>query len=171
MLVPEDVTDLKNQGNLLINLDELANLFRRRGPDEQFFFIDACRDIPERDFTSIGPLGWTGLQPGPERAQAVLFAVAEQGQARSQQEGMGVMSRHLFDALDGQGLARDFSDKDSQYVVTAQSLRDYVRQRVLEVNDAALEATVFVATTTRPGSETRADSNASPTRCVSAHPC
>lgn len=132
VLVPEDVTDLKNQGNLLINLDELANLFRRRGPAEQFFFIDACRDIPERDFTSIGPLGWTGLQPGPERAQAVLFAVAEQGQARSQQQGMGVMSRHLLDALDGQGLARDFSDKDSQYVVTAQSLRDYVRQRVLE---------------------------------------
>jgi hypothetical protein len=132
VLVPADVTDLKNQGNLLIDVDELSDLLRRRGPAEQFFLIDACRDLPERDFTSIGPLGWIGLQHGPERAQAVLFAVAEQGKAQSEQEGMGVMTRHLMDALDGKGLARDFSDEQSQYVVTAQSVRDFVRQRVLE---------------------------------------
>jgi len=44
-LIPSDVTDLAADSYRLINFDDLCSRLRFAGPKEQFFFIDACRDL------------------------------------------------------------------------------------------------------------------------------
>ena len=132
-LVPGDLEDLKRQGKLLIDLDSALERLRTSGPAEQFFFIDACRDLPYEQHPDVDKAtGWAGGEPGPERAQAVLYAVPPLGRARGEKEGMGVMTRHLIDALDGRGIALDYSDDLEAFVVTAESIKAYVHKRVLD---------------------------------------
>jgi uncharacterized caspase-like protein len=132
-LVPVDVRDLETDGTTLIDLESVVARLRSAGPNEQFFFIDACRDLAygaHPDTTTA--LGWTAVQPGPERAQAVLYAVAPLGRARGGPDGRGVMTKHLVDALHGQGIALDYSDEDRKYVISPESVAAYVTKRVRE---------------------------------------
>ena len=40
-----DVENLDTDGDALIDVDALLKRFRLAGPREQFFFVDACRDL------------------------------------------------------------------------------------------------------------------------------
>jgi hypothetical protein len=132
-LLPVDVKDINSDGDLLIDFDSVLDRFRLAGPKEQFFFIDACRDLAYEEHPDISSsLGWAAVPPGPERAQAVLYAVPPLGRARSEQDGRGVMTGHLLDALEGKGIALDYSDELRRYVVTAESVAAYVVKRVAE---------------------------------------
>jgi uncharacterized caspase-like protein len=132
-LVPVDVRDLATDGDTLIDLDSVLQRLRFSGPAEQFFFIDACRDLAydEHPDTTTA-LGWRAAQPGPERRQAILYAVPPLGRARGQRDGLGIMTRHLVDALHGRGMALDYSDDLRRYVVSPESVAAYVHNRVLE---------------------------------------
>lgn len=130
VILPVDVADLDADGLYLIDVDELVDKMRFRGPGEQWYLIDACRDLPYERHPEPGPLGWAAEAPEATRAQAVLYAVSTLGQAKGEQGGRGVFTTHLVDALHGKGLALDFSEDLDTYVVTPQSVRNHVRERV-----------------------------------------
>jgi uncharacterized caspase-like protein len=132
-LVPVDVRDLGTDGDLLIDLDSVVQRLRFSGPAEQFFFIDACRDLAYDEYPdATTALGWKTAQLGAERKQAILYAVPPLGTAQSERGGLGVMTRHLVDALHGRGIALDYSDDLRKYIVSPESVAAYVRKRVLE---------------------------------------
>lgn len=132
-LVPVDVRDLATDGDTLIDLDSVLARLRFSGPAEQFFFIDACRDLGYEDYPdTTTALGWKAVAPGAERRQAILYAVPPLGRASSAPGGLGVMTRHLVDALQGLGIALDYSDDLRKYVVSPESVAAYVQKRVSE---------------------------------------
>ncbi|HEY1337676.1 MAG TPA: caspase family protein [Bryobacteraceae bacterium] len=130
-LVPADVVDLKRDGRQLIDLTELMDVLSLTGPQEQLYFIDACRDMPYEQQPDVTPLGWSGKPPGPERAQFSIFAVSPLGKARGSRNGMGVMTGYLLDGLDAKGLALEYDSEQFAYTVTMQSLCTHARDMVL----------------------------------------
>jgi hypothetical protein len=133
-LIPPEVGDLRLDANLLLNFDDLVARLELAGPAEQFFFVDACRDLAfgERPADLPASLGWPDSsepRDGP-CAQAVLYAVSPGGQALGEAGGMGVMTRHLLDALRGHGVALDWSDEEDAFVITAQSVARHVGSAV-----------------------------------------
>jgi hypothetical protein len=116
--------------DLLIDIDEIAERMRVAGPQEQFFFIDACRDIPYEKVPNISPIPWEAATPGLPRAQAVVYAVSPFGQAVGMKGGLGVMTGHIVSALDGDGRALDFSPDSNDYVITANSVTAYAAEKV-----------------------------------------
>jgi Caspase domain len=131
-LVPPDVADLTGESYLLFNFDNLRARLEQAGPAEQFFFVDACRDLAfgERP-ANLPDLGWPA-SPSPSQgpnAQAVLYAVSRGGEAEGIQGGMGVFTSHLIDAL-RRGKALEYSDDDDSFVVTIESARRYVQARI-----------------------------------------
>src|SRR5690606_10628697 len=67
-ILPADVEDLRRDGDLLIDVDELLDVMGLAGPRDQFYFIDACRDLPYDTHPNVGGLGLTGEQPGYARS-------------------------------------------------------------------------------------------------------
>lgn len=132
-VLPADLESLDDEGNKLIVVDEICDYLRLVGPAEQFYFIDACRDMPyERNPPRLGSLGFGNRQPLGRRSQSVLFAVSELGRAL-ELGGRGVMTEHLLAALDGRGQALDYSyEDDPPFVVTMESVRNYVAARLAE---------------------------------------
>jgi caspase domain-containing protein len=132
-LIPADVEDLIGDSNLLFNFDNLRARLEHAGPAEQFFFVDACRDLAfgERP-ANLPDLGWpASLNPSPApTAQAAIYAVSPGGQAEGVRDGMGIFTSHLIDALHGRGRALEYSDELDAFVVTAESIRNLVQARV-----------------------------------------
>jgi len=125
-LVPADVEDLACDGKYLIDFDELREKLSVAGPLEQFYFIDACRDLDHDRHPDVGRLGWEGRPPGAARVQRTLYAVSPLGKALGKPSQHGVMTRHLLDALDGDGAALEYSEALDEYVVTFESLASRV---------------------------------------------
>lgn len=134
VLVPADVTDFDNQGNKMIDLDELRDYLRLVGPREQFYFIDACRNLLYERRPNIGTLGWAERVPQHARSQSTLYAVAELGEAGAARGGHGFLTEHLLAALRGDGSALDH-DPAAGWVVTPQSVRAYVTRRIQALID------------------------------------
>jgi hypothetical protein len=132
-LIPADVVDLAADGYRLVNLDDLCSRLRFAGPKEQMFFIDACRDLAFGSAPGNVPsLNWPASPnpSGPANAQAALYAVSPRGQALGARDGMGVMTLHLLDSLGDDGMGVDWSDEVGHYVITMESVRNYVRAKV-----------------------------------------
>lgn len=131
-LVPADVEDLASDGKYLIDFDELRDKLALTGPREQFYFIDACRNLDHDRHPDVGRLGWEGRPPGAARIQRTLYAVSPLGKALAMRAQHGVMTRHLLDALDGDGAALEYSEALDAYVVTFESLASRVTAGVLD---------------------------------------
>jgi Caspase domain len=132
VLLPVDVENLSRDGGDIIDFVEMRGYLRHGGPKQQFYFIDACRDLnPDAHPPSVGTLSW-GLRdpPLPSLAQATLYAVSEYGKARGKIKGMAVMTGDLIKALDGTGLATDYDSGLSRWVVSMKSIGDYVKDMV-----------------------------------------
>jgi len=134
VILPSDVVSVADDGRRMIDLDDLRAHFKMRGPVEQFYVIDACRDLGWDKNPAISSVGWAAEPDIAPRRQATLFAVAPRGQALGRADELGVMTRHFVDALDGKGCALDWIVQNNQRIpaVTIQSARDYVRRRVEE---------------------------------------
>ena len=132
-LLPVDVGDLKRDGRVLIDLHELRDLLEMAGPKEQYFLIDACRDLPYDLLPRLTPLGWSGVKLDAQRAQGTLFAVRPFGQALGAVAGLGVMTAHLLTGLDGEGVALDYDDQLGDHVITLQSMTAHVQRQVKAV--------------------------------------
>ena len=130
LLMPAEIEDLDRDGQFLIDIDEVIDRMKLNGPQEQFYFVDACRDLAYERHPDFGGLGWSGRPPGHARSQVILFAVSPLGKARAQKEGLGVMTRHLLDAFRGTGIALEYNPVSDQYEINHQSVRNYVREAV-----------------------------------------
>lgn len=141
VLVPAGVHALKHIGGELIDLDELLGRFARRGAREQFWIIDACRNLPPDGVVpNVAPIPWDLPQPGDPRdafdmAQAALFAVAPLGQARAVSGGHGLLTGCVLDGLGFTGAARwgaasYYDEGDGSWRVDLASLCDYAAAQI-----------------------------------------
>src|SRR5262245_27081988 len=135
VIVPVDVESLDDDGRNLIDLDEVRKYFELVGPKEQLLFIDACRDLSYDHYPSVGVLGWgggpgTAVRPGAARAQATLWAVAPLYTAQGRRGENGVMTAHVIEALTSDRVAVAYMSETADYVVTMESVRAYVKDRV-----------------------------------------
>jgi len=130
-LIPTDVENIKRDGRLLIDVKDLLDRMELVGPQEQFYFIDSCRDLNYDSMPDVGPVGWGETNKlGAARSQSTLYAVSPMGQARGTKGGLGVMTSHLLQGLDGNGLGLEYDPFNDQYVVTAASIYGHVFDQV-----------------------------------------
>lgn len=130
LIVPVDVSS-STDGRNMICLDDLLALFAERGPLQQLWIVDACRDMPYEKRPRAYEIEWNDQPPQGPRAQAAIFAVAAGGQAQSQQGGHGRFTTHLLAGLCGEGSAADYVPARG-HCVTAPSLHAYVQRRILK---------------------------------------
>ncbi len=135
-LFPADVRALPRDANRVIGFSQIIAPLQHSGPEEQFFFIDACRDLTLRDFTrGAGPVvgRWRG-PPTPEtprrRAQYLLYATSPGGKAV--EAGNGVFGRILLQGLRGHPGALLWSGRERRYELRFSRLAEYVRAEVEE---------------------------------------
>ncbi len=131
-IIPADVRSIERDGNRLIDFDDMRARFRMRGPLEQFYILDACRDLGFERNPDVSSLGFAAMPDDAPRRQGTIFAVSPRGKARGVADGLGVMTRHVLDALDAKGSALEWIQVGNRqrYAVTIRSLFDYVRRRV-----------------------------------------
>jgi hypothetical protein len=125
-----DVKVLKDDGDKIIDFDEILELLDSNGPLEQYYFIDACRDLGYDVHPKVGSLGLAGETPEGSRYQVALYAVSKGGKAEGAKDGLGIMTSHLLKALRGEGIAMDFDDASGEFVVTGPSICAYVFRQI-----------------------------------------
>lgn len=124
---------------LSISLTGVRDFLRTASFDEQFLFIDACRNIPLEGQFNIGQFPVT---PKPEDMrpsvkQYVLCATsrgvkANELTAKKNEEG-GVFTSALLRGLRGEGAAKVYNVDDDVYQVTAGRLLSFVGGEVRHV--------------------------------------
>jgi Caspase domain len=130
-LIPTDFSDVLT--TKAITLRSIFELFQATQFQEQFFFIDACRNIPwEKEFRmSEYPLP---RQPNiPTLPQFIMYATSpgvkavEIGQAGH--EG-GAFTEALLNGLQGKGNAKVWDNEAEEYIVHWESLFKFVEAEV-----------------------------------------
>ncbi|MFP2926457.1 trypsin-like peptidase domain-containing protein [Pyxidicoccus sp. 3LG] len=138
VLVPGDVgTPLDEYANWLLGFSQLIPPLQEKGPREQFFFIDACRDFALKDFTrGVAPVvgRWKGPPPNdtPERRAQYLLYATSPGERAKEAAGRGVFGRVLLEGLKGAPGALEWSADERCYHLRFSSLASYVRAEVEE---------------------------------------
>ncbi len=128
-LVPEDFTDQLTIRSL--GLRSILEYFETTRFREQFFFIDACRDIPWEGGFRIGEMSWPRRRDRsrPAVQQFVFHATspgikaAESGPACNEQ---GAFTQTLLGGLRGKGKAKVWDYMSDQYLVRVERLLDYL---------------------------------------------
>jgi uncharacterized caspase-like protein len=128
LILPSDVSG-PEEGRNMISVTNLLDVFAQRGPQEQLWIIDACRDMPYKKRPRGYDNDWPEQQPQGQRAQVAIYAVAQGGSALSETGGQGRFTSHLVRGLAGQGAATDYI-AGLGHCVTAQSLHEHARRRV-----------------------------------------
>ncbi|HVT29836.1 MAG TPA: caspase family protein [Lacipirellulaceae bacterium] len=141
VLVSAGVTTLKNAGAKLIDFDELIGRFARRGAREQYWIIDACRNLPpDRILPNVATIGWD-LPPhditaeATEMARAVLYAVAPLGQAAAAKGGHGLLTGYLLEGIECSGAAQWgasgwYEEDRGTWLISLESLGDYAKRHI-----------------------------------------
>lgn len=127
-VITADFQDFSD-GSEMLDVNELVDVLREDGPAQQFYFIDACRNLPYEKPPKVASLNLAPERLGP-RAQAVLYSVSPRGTAVATIDGLGVMTSALVRALDGEGLAAEPDDVTGDYRVTALSVAAEVKRAV-----------------------------------------
>lgn len=140
IIIPAGVQQLENAGDELIDLAELVARFARRGARQQYWIVDACRNVPEGALPNVAQIGWSLPAPGDPRdafemAQGVLYAVAPLGTARATGGAHGLVTGHLLDALECRDEARWggggwYDEGQDKWLFDLESLTDYARRRI-----------------------------------------
>lgn len=147
-MVPADFTDLLTTRSL--GLRSIFEFFKAARFQEQFFFVDACRNIPwlvpsERKFR-IGewPLPATPNFDAPPPQQFICYATSQGLRAVELQEAgneRGAFTEALLNGLRGAGPAKTWDADSEQYVVRWQTLFKYVEDAItrqqLDVGETA----------------------------------
>lgn len=131
VILPSDVRGPED-GRNMICIEELQDLFAERGPLQQLWIIDACRDMPYEKRPRVSDIGWSG-EPDPQsrRAQTTIYAVSRGGQALSGKGLQGRFTGHLIEGLRGKGSAVE-NVPGLGHVVTAGGLHAFVKRRIDE---------------------------------------
>jgi hypothetical protein len=131
-LVAREVEELDRDGRYLIDFTELLDVMEAAGPREQFYFVDACRDMSYSRQPGVGVLGWAATGRLSQRTQRCIYAVSPLGQALAIPGERGIFTDELCRALRDPIAALDFDPPADRYVVTTESLFDYVKTIVRE---------------------------------------
>jgi Caspase domain len=121
-----------------IALRSLWEFFETTQFRDQFFFVDACRNVPEWETNEFEIGRWTlprSRDPGkPPVQQFVLYATSPGLRAAEVRDEPGAehgaFTRPLLDGLAGDGAAKAWSWQRSCYEVRWERLVDYVKTRV-----------------------------------------
>src|SRR5829696_2767430 len=121
-----------------IALRSLWEFFETTQFSDQFFFVDACRDVPEWDREEFEIGRWTlprSRDPGtPPVQQFILYATSPRLKAAEdrgeQGNEHGAFTGALLDGLRGTGAAKAWSWERECYEVRWERLADYVKSRV-----------------------------------------
>lgn len=128
-LASPEMTDLSRDGSYLIDFNALFESMQQAGPKEQFYFVDACRDICYDKQPDIVGLGWTAAPALTQRSQRAIYAVSPLGIALSVPGELGVFSKAIIEALNDPLLALSFDPSTAKYVTTAESLLAYAQKK------------------------------------------
>jgi hypothetical protein len=147
-LLATDFTSVNTDNS--IALRSLWEFFETTQFDDQFFFVDACRNVPPWGEGAEFELGrWTlprSRDPGvPPVQQFILYATSPKLKATEVRdrpgEEHGAFTAALLDGLGGAGAAKAWSWQRRSYEVRWERLADYVKRRVeqqeLKVAEAA----------------------------------
>ncbi len=135
-LLPTDFTDLRT--HLSFQLDKLLEYFQTSKFMDQFFFIDACRNIPwAGQLCAVGNPFLRGLDPKLPAVQQFVFratspgiGAAEISQAGSER---GAFTEVLLEGLThGKGQAKVYDSARGDYVVRVGKLFEFVKKKVSE---------------------------------------
>jgi Caspase domain len=119
-----------------ISLEGIRDFLRTSLFDEQFFFIDACRNTPLPGLFNIGqfPVTPTPEQMRPAVQQfvfcATLRGVAALEDRRTPNDERGAFSGSLLRGLRGERDAKTFDDDQQIYLVTVGSLLGFLGREV-----------------------------------------
>lgn len=128
LILPVDTAGPENGGRMIC-VDDLLELFAERGPREQLWIIDACRDMPYSRRPRGYEIDWNEEPPQTPRAQAAIYAVAPGGTADSEAGGHGRFTGFLIQGLKGLGSATEHIP-GTGHCVTVRSLHAFARARV-----------------------------------------
>src|SRR5215210_982505 len=136
-LLGTDFTPLLTDNS--IALRSLWEFFETQQFDDQFYFVDACRNVPPWGEGPEFELGrWTlprSRDPGvPPVQQFILYATSPKLKAAEVRETPGeehgAFTAALLDGLRGTGTAKAWSWERRSYEVRWERLADYVKRRV-----------------------------------------
>ena len=136
-LLATDFTPLLTDNS--IALRSLWEYFETQQFDDQFFFVDACRNVPPWGEGAEFTLGsWTlprSRDPGlPPVQQFIFYATSPKLKAAEVRdtpgEEHGAFTAALLDGLRGNGAAKAWSWERRCYEVRWERLADYVKKRV-----------------------------------------
>lgn len=131
VLLCHGVQNFGRDGGRMIDVEELLERFHMRGPAEQIWIIDACRNLPDGlGRPVVSPTLWEDLPPISVRRRALLYAVAPLAQAAAITGGNSVFTREVLEGLEGRGRAAVYDPGKGSWVVTHRSICDYARARL-----------------------------------------
>lgn len=131
VLLCHGMRNFGRDGGKMIDVEELLERFRMRGPTEQIWIIDACRNLPDAPVRPVvPPTAWGDLAAIEVRRRALLYAVAPLAQAAAIKGQNSVFTRELLEGLTGQGRAAVYDPEAGSWVVTHRSICDYARARL-----------------------------------------
>jgi uncharacterized caspase-like protein len=130
-IVLSDYSDAYTEGSSL-GLNSIFQYFRATSFRDQFFFIDACRNMPFEGEFRIGHVMPRTRDPGqPPVQQFRCFATSPGVQAREIGEvgaERAAFTEVLLDGLNGKGSAKQWDQHAEKYVVRWDGLFRYVEQ-------------------------------------------
>ncbi|MBM3212428.1 caspase family protein, partial [Candidatus Poribacteria bacterium] len=129
-----------------VTLDSIYDLFKATQFKEQFFFIDACRNIPwEREFR-ISDYPFPEKPIPPVLPQYIIYATSPGVKAieiNKAGDEHGAFTEVLLDGLRGKGKSKVWDDNAQEYVVHWDNLVKYVGDEVekkrLKVDDGLIQ--------------------------------
>lgn len=125
VLIPADVGNFRTDYYLALGYSALQHPLLENGPDEQFFFFDACRDFRLEDHErGVGSAVGPKRGEGGRRPQYLLHA-ASPGERANEKIGRGIFGGVLLDALSGVK-ALTFNPRFDRFDLTFQGLAEFV---------------------------------------------
>jgi hypothetical protein len=141
VIIPADYQPLEKN---VIGFSEIISALSRSGPAEQFFFIDACRNfvsnIESQGIRTNLPW-WPKLNSqfvdySEPNKQYIIFSTSLGKQSlEGIEEGAGVFTPSLIEALGGKGRAKVWSELNGCYEVRFSSLSAFIRSSIQEKLD------------------------------------
>jgi uncharacterized caspase-like protein len=119
-----------------LSLQSILDYFKATEFEDQFFFIDACRNILREGKLKVGGAPWPKERraTAPQPQQFVLFATSPGVEAAeiafAGRESGGAFTDGLLRALDGEGSAKVYDPKKARMLVRWNKLFDYVLRDV-----------------------------------------
>ncbi len=133
VLIPADVEDLDTDYKLVLGYSDLQHALLENGPEEQFFFFDACRDFRlDGHQRGVGSVVGPKRGEGGRRAQFLLHATSPGERSNEIAKiGKGIFGGVLMEALKGVKAMR-FDTKSDRYELKFSRLAEFV---IAEVSD------------------------------------